>query len=100
MVKPKRKLSRVVMFGVTTHTMCFNCYGQSGSIKPYQRLAKRRNVFRFRSKNGFPFGYRLENSDKKHIIVEKTFLKSFYKLPVKLPKSFKKPLTVFKVDKL
>lgn len=60
MVKPKLKLSKLVIVGVTTHTMCFNCYchQHSVAIKPYQRLAKRRKAIRYRSRSGLPFKYR------------------------------------------
>lgn len=63
MVKPKRKLSKVVIVGVTTSTKCFNCYCHqpNGGIKPYQRLAKRRRPIRFRNRSGLPFKYRFEN---------------------------------------
>lgn len=56
------KLSKVVVVGVTTHTMCFNCYchQHNGCIKPYQRLAKRRRAIRCRSRSGLPFKYRFE----------------------------------------
>ena len=62
MVKPKMKLSKIVVVGVTTHNMCFNCYchQRNGSIKPYQRLAKRRRAIRYRSRSGLPFKYRFE----------------------------------------
>lgn len=62
MAKPKKKLSKVAVVGVTTHTMCFNCYchQQNGAIKPYQRLAERRRAIRYRSRSGLPFKYRSE----------------------------------------
>lgn len=65
MEKSERKLSKVVVFGVTTHTMCFNCYGQqSGRKIPYQRLTNRRKAFRVRGQKGFLFRYRFDKHDK------------------------------------
>lgn len=72
MVKPKRKLSKVVIVGVTTPTMCFNCYchQRTGSIMPYQRMAKRRKAIRYRSRNGLPFRFRFASTTETHHIIE------------------------------
>lgn len=75
MVKPKRKVSKVAIV-VTTHTMCFNCYCHQtkATIKPYQRMTKRRKAVRYKNRGDFPSRYRFENehqSDQlqEHIIV-------------------------------
>lgn len=69
MAKPKRKVSKVVVVGVvTTSNMCFNCHchqQSERSIKPYQRLTKRRRAFRYRSRSGLPFKYRFDFTSRR-----------------------------------
>lgn len=84
MLKPKTKLSKLVIVGVTTHTMCFNCYchHQNGAIIPYQRLAKRRKAIRYRSRDVLPFKYRFEtiasNTTQTHQIVGRVEKKCWF----------------------
>lgn len=53
MPKPKRRLSRVVIVGVTTPTVCFSSYcHQQCAVQPCQRFAKRRQAVRYRNRSG------------------------------------------------
>lgn len=52
MPMPKKRLSRTVIVGVTTPTVCFSCYcHQQCAVQPYQRFAKRRKAIRYRSQS-------------------------------------------------